>query len=118
MAAEARVMYLVLRSDLITLPNWTLGAVFTQIAHAATACLWTFREDPDVVAYMEDMDHMRKVTLKVETEAELRSVEEALKNAQIQHKTWIEDNMAVCIAVKPQLRSLVKPVLGKLPLYK
>lgn len=65
MAAEARVMYLILRSDLISLPNWTLGAVFTQIAHASTACLWTFRDDPDVVAYMEDMDHMRKVTLKV-----------------------------------------------------
>jgi peptidyl-tRNA hydrolase len=64
-AAEKLVMYLILRSDLITDLKWPLGAIFTQIAHAATACIWTFREEPEVQEYMKQMDSMHKVTLKV-----------------------------------------------------
>jgi len=59
------VMYLLLREDLISKLKWPLGAVFTQVAHAATACVWTYREDPQVAAYMGEMDSMHKITLKV-----------------------------------------------------
>ncbi|VDK59759.1 unnamed protein product [Gongylonema pulchrum] len=62
---DARVMYLVLRSDLISDLKWTVGAVATQAAHAATACIWTFREDNEVMEYMNDISRLRKVTLKV-----------------------------------------------------
>lgn len=62
---SVKVMYFILRSDLSTTLNWPLGAIFTQIAHAATACIWTFREDKEVVDYMNEMDTMHKVTLKV-----------------------------------------------------
>uniref|UniRef100_A0A914D4R8 peptidyl-tRNA hydrolase n=1 Tax=Acrobeloides nanus TaxID=290746 RepID=A0A914D4R8_9BILA len=112
------VMYLILRSDLISLPDWTLGAVFTQIAHAATACIWTFRDDPNVIAYMMEMDSMHKVTLKVDDEDSLVKISERLKESNIDHKVWVEDNMPVCIAIKPQDRSKLKPIIGKLPLYK
>lgn len=59
------ILYLILRSDLISELKWPIGAVFTQIAHAATQIIWTFREDPDVIAYMTDMENMHKVTLRV-----------------------------------------------------
>lgn len=62
---STRVMYLILRSDLSTEFKWPLGAILTQIAHAATACIWTFRNDNDVIEYMNKLDSMHKVTLKV-----------------------------------------------------
>ena len=63
------VMYMVLRKDLTTLPGWNTGALVTQGAHAATACLWEFKDDANVQAYMapECIDHMHKVTLAVST---------------------------------------------------
>lgn len=61
-----RIMYLLLRRDLLTELKWPLGALITQAAHAATAVLWEHRTDEDVLKYMEDLDRMRKVTLQVE----------------------------------------------------
>lgn len=62
---DSRVMYVILRSDLLTDLKWSIGALATQAAHAATACVWTFREDNEVMEYMKDISHLRKVTLKV-----------------------------------------------------
>ncbi|CAD5225324.1 unnamed protein product [Bursaphelenchus xylophilus] len=113
-----RVMYLILRKDLQTYLKWPIGALCTQVAHAATACLWTYKDDPEVVKYMEDMDHMHKITLQVEDEDMLKAVAGKLDAANVQHKVWIEDDMPVCIAIKPQPRSPLKEVLGHLKLYK
>lgn len=75
-----RVMYLLLRKDLETTLNWPVGALCTQAAHglwtfclsrwflllsAATACLWAYKDDPEVKEYMADLDHMHKITLAV-----------------------------------------------------
>jgi hypothetical protein len=60
-----RIMYLVLRRDLLTELKWPLGALITQAAHAATAVLWEYRTDEEVLKYMDDLDAMRKVTLQV-----------------------------------------------------
>uniref|UniRef100_A0A915DJG7 peptidyl-tRNA hydrolase n=1 Tax=Ditylenchus dipsaci TaxID=166011 RepID=A0A915DJG7_9BILA len=98
--------------------KWTLGAVFTQIGHASTACIWKYREDPEVVAYMEDLDSMHKVTLRVENEAELLAEAKKLEEANVDHKVWIEDNMAVCICVKPYSRDFIRPLMKHLQLYK
>lgn len=38
---------------------------FQQVAHAATACIWLYKDDPEVKEYMQNIDSMRKVTLKV-----------------------------------------------------
>ncbi|KAL3116232.1 hypothetical protein niasHT_004403 [Heterodera trifolii] len=115
---ERHVMYLLLRADLLDVLRWPLGAVFTQIAHAATACIWTFREDPEVAAYMTDMDNMHKVTLKVPDEKTLLEHAKRLADEGIGHRVWHEDGMAVCIAVKPMPKQKLKPLLGNLPLYK
>uniref|UniRef100_A0A914IFY8 peptidyl-tRNA hydrolase n=1 Tax=Globodera rostochiensis TaxID=31243 RepID=A0A914IFY8_GLORO len=116
--AERHVMYLLLRADLLGNMRWPLGAVFTQIAHAATACIWAFRNDPEVVEYMADMDNMHKVTLKVPDEQSLLEHSKKLLDGGIAHRIWHEDGMAVCIAVKPMQKQRLKPLLGNLPLYK
>ena len=112
------ILYLILRSDLISELKWPLGAVFTQVAHAATQIIWTFRDDPDVIAYMKDMENMHKVTLRVDNEEVLIAESIKLKNSNIDHRVWIEDNMPVAIAIKPMERELIKPHLKHLSLYK
>ncbi|CAD5218113.1 unnamed protein product [Bursaphelenchus okinawaensis] len=112
------VMYILLRKDLQTSLKWPIGALCSQAAHAATACLWSFKDDPDVVSYMKDMDSMHKITLAVEDEDMLKSLAAKLESEKVQHKVWIEDNMPVCIAIKPQPRSPLKPLLSRLQLYK
>ncbi|KAI6190976.1 Aminoacyl-tRNA hydrolase [Aphelenchoides bicaudatus] len=113
-----RVMYLLLRKDLETVLKWPIGALCTQAAHAATAVLWTYKDDPDVIEYMKDMDNMHKITLAVDDEGTLKDLAGRLDEANIQHKVWIEDNMPVCIAIKPQPRAPLKAILGRLQLYK
>ncbi|MFH4982327.1 hypothetical protein AB6A40_009036 [Gnathostoma spinigerum] len=112
-----RVMYLILRYDLLSKLQWPLGALVTQAAHAATACLWTYKDDPDVIEYMDDIEHMRKVALKVDNEDELQQLHKKLDDAKIDHRVWIEDDMAVCIAVKPQPRSTVSKHLKSYSLF-
>ena len=45
--------------------KWPLGACMTQVAHAATAALWRYKDAEGTVAYMQDVEYMRKVTLQV-----------------------------------------------------
>jgi len=59
------VQYIVIRGDLFRALNWPVGAVVAQACHACTAVMWTFREDPNVIDYTNDMDNMRKVVLEV-----------------------------------------------------
>uniref|UniRef100_A0A1I8EEU9 LMWPc domain-containing protein n=1 Tax=Wuchereria bancrofti TaxID=6293 RepID=A0A1I8EEU9_WUCBA len=101
---DSRIMYLVMRSDLITDLKWSIGAVAAQAAHAATACVWTFREDNEVMEYMRDISHLRKVP----NESELRNVEKKLQDSNVDYYLWTEDSMAVCIALKPQFRSSIE----------
>ncbi|TKR64999.1 hypothetical protein L596_025463 [Steinernema carpocapsae] len=115
---ENLVMYLILRRDLITELKWPLGAVITQGAHASTACMWTYKDDQAVIDYTKDLDRMHKVTLEVANEEALKKVETKLQEAKVDHKTWIEDNMKVCIAVKPASREALKPLLRNLKLFK
>ncbi|KAF7639342.1 hypothetical protein Mgra_00001306 [Meloidogyne graminicola] len=115
---ERLIMYLILRADLITDLKWSIGAVFTQIAHASTACIWSFKDDPEVKEYMADLNNMHKVTLKVNNEPELLEQSKKLTSGGIQHKIWNEDGMAVCIAIKPQQKQKLKQFIGNLPLFK
>uniref|UniRef100_A0A1I7Y590 peptidyl-tRNA hydrolase n=1 Tax=Steinernema glaseri TaxID=37863 RepID=A0A1I7Y590_9BILA len=116
--SENLVMYLILRRDLITELKWPLGAVITQGAHASTACMWMFKEDPAVLQYTKNLDSMHKVTLEVANEEALKKVETKLQEASVDHKTWVEDDMKVCIAVKPSARETLKPLLRNLKLFK
>uniref|UniRef100_A0A7E4URT1 peptidyl-tRNA hydrolase n=1 Tax=Panagrellus redivivus TaxID=6233 RepID=A0A7E4URT1_PANRE len=114
------VMYIILRKDLIKLPNWNTGALITQGAHASTACIWENKDDPDVQTYLspENINHMHKVTLAAPDDASLQQAIEILKQNNISHRVWREDDMDVCIAVKPTLRSAIKPILSGFKLYR
>ncbi|CAJ0602861.1 unnamed protein product [Cylicocyclus nassatus] len=111
------VMYLILRRDLMSSLGWPLGAVCTQAAHAASAVMWLYRNDPNVIEYTKEIDSMHKVTLGVDSEEELRKVEERLKGKELDFKTWIEDGFPVCIALKPYPKDQVKNAVKGLKLF-
>uniref|UniRef100_A0A0N4YJW7 LMWPc domain-containing protein n=1 Tax=Nippostrongylus brasiliensis TaxID=27835 RepID=A0A0N4YJW7_NIPBR len=89
------VMYLVLRRDLMSSLGWPMGAVCTQAAHAASAVMWIFRNDPNTELYAKELDSMHKVTLGV----------------------WVEDGQSVCIALKPYPKDQVKNAMKGLKLF-
>ncbi|PAV73665.1 hypothetical protein WR25_18836 [Diploscapter pachys] len=102
------VMYLILRRDLSTALKWPFGAVATQAAHAASAVMWMFKDDPNTVEYTKDLDHMHKVLLGVDSEEALLEVKAKLESKNLDHKVWIEDDMPVCIALKPYPKEIAK----------
>uniref|UniRef100_A0A8R1HRT7 peptidyl-tRNA hydrolase n=1 Tax=Caenorhabditis japonica TaxID=281687 RepID=A0A8R1HRT7_CAEJA len=115
--ATSYVMYVILRRDLHTKLGWPLGAVCTQAAHAASAAMWIFRNDPNTEVYTSDLDAMHKVTLGVDSEEEIKKVADKLETRKIDHKVWIEDGFPVAIALKPYQKEEVKNALKGLKLY-
>lgn len=59
------VQYVVVRSDLVRVLSWPLGAVITQACHAATAAVHLHYAEPDTQRYLADLDNMHKVVLAV-----------------------------------------------------
>lgn len=117
------VMYVVLRRDLWAELGWPLGAVVAQAAHAATAALWLARDAPATAAYCSAdgaIDAMRKVTLSVGGEAELRALAAKLQAAGVAHKLWVEqpEGVATALATAPAAKSAVGPLLKRLKLAK
>lgn len=65
MASNQLVQYVVVRGDLLRLLSWPTGAVIAQACHASTAALWSHRNDPNTIAYTNELDDMHKVVLEV-----------------------------------------------------
>ena len=59
------VQYVVVRGDLYKKLKWPIGALIAQACHACSAVIYLFKEDPNVVQYTSDIDHMHKVVLEV-----------------------------------------------------
>ena len=57
------MQYIAIRGDLID--KWPLGAIIAQACHASSAVLHTYREDVSTQQYLEDLDNMHKVVLRV-----------------------------------------------------
>ena len=57
------VQYVIMRGDLVD--KWPLGASIAQACHASTAALHLFKDDPETQSYLEYLDSMHKVVLKV-----------------------------------------------------
>ena len=69
-----------------------------------------------MVSYMEDIDHMRKVILKVQNYDQLNGLNVDLKNLGILSYEWIEmpENVSTCVAFGPLDRNaLVNEILNK-----
>ena len=65
MTSNQLVQYVVVRGDLLRLLSWPTGAVIAQACHASTAALWSHRNDPNTIAYTNELDDMHKVVLEV-----------------------------------------------------
>lgn len=112
--AETLVQYIVLREDLRSKLSWPTGSLVAQGAHAATAVLWSHRDDELVRQYLDDADKygpastaasptapvrsrrrlpaarsMHKIVLAAKNEAQLRTVAGSLQEAGIGHKLWV-----------------------------
>lgn len=120
MAASPIVQYVVLRSDLQSVLKWPVGAMIAQACHACTAVFAMYKEDPHVVAYVQDLDNMRKVVLQAKDENQLRSIGEKLKEDGIDHKMWVEqpENIITCIVSKPYPKNEVQNYFKGLKLFK
>lgn len=118
--SQVLTQYIVIRGDLLTKMSWPFGAVIAQACHAATATLHLFRDDENVVKYVEDLDNMTKVVLEAPDERSLIALKEKLTEAGIDHKVWIEqpENYATCIAIKPYPKPEVHKYVKKFKLYK
>lgn len=57
------VQYIAIRGDLID--KWPLGAIIAQGCHASSAVLHMFRDDINTQQYLQDLDSMHKVVLRV-----------------------------------------------------
>ncbi len=58
---DALVQFVVVRRDLLKDMSWPVGSVIAQACHACLAVAWESRDDPNVSAYLSDIDSMHKV---------------------------------------------------------
>uniref|UniRef100_G3MN04 peptidyl-tRNA hydrolase n=1 Tax=Amblyomma maculatum TaxID=34609 RepID=G3MN04_AMBMU len=119
-ASKTIVQYVVVRSDLLTELNWPVGAVIAQACHACTAALKLFGDDVNTIAYTENLDSMHKVVLAAPTETKLLALCEALRDASIDYKLWIEqpENIPTCVATKPYPKADVQTFFKGFKLFK
>ncbi|KAI0090721.1 peptidyl-tRNA hydrolase II, partial [Irpex rosettiformis] len=98
--------------------GWGVGPLMAQVAHATAAVLHETREREETVAYLEDLNNMRKAVLQTADETSLRRLSELLQasNPPIPHHLWIEqpENVPTCIALAPNRReNRLKKALDK-----
>ncbi|XP_072350757.1 putative peptidyl-tRNA hydrolase PTRHD1 [Scyliorhinus torazame] len=119
-APSPLLQYVVLRADLQPESGWSLGALVAQACHASTAAIHLFYPEPNTQQYLRELDSMRKVVLQAADEQTLTKLSETLKEANIDHKLWIEqpENVATCLALKPYPKNQVQKLLKKLKLLK
>ncbi|XP_015761777.1 PREDICTED: putative peptidyl-tRNA hydrolase PTRHD1 isoform X2 [Acropora digitifera] len=119
MASNQLVQYVVVRGDLLKLPLWTTGAVIAQACHASTAALWSHRNDPNTIAYTNELDNMHKVVLEAPSEDGLKELSRNLSANQIDHKLWIEqpNGYPTSLATKPYPKETIRPFFKKLKLF-
>lgn len=74
-APTTLVQYIILRKDLTKKPfSWPAGSQIAQACHVVSKTLWELKDEPNVQAYMADIDNMHKVTLAAQDEDELKGV--------------------------------------------
>ncbi|XP_036922717.1 putative peptidyl-tRNA hydrolase PTRHD1 [Sturnira hondurensis] len=115
------VQYLVLRKDLSQAPfSWPAGALIAQACHAATAALHAHRDHPHTIAYLRELERMRKVVLEAPDETTLKKLSETLQQKNIEHVLWLEqpENITTCLALRPYPKEEVNQYLKTFRLFK
>lgn len=142
---DTLVQYIIVRNDLLQKPyKWSIGSLITNATHAAVQVIHNTYNDSDTQKYLnqngnttvndthnnttqqqhndnqQQLSQMHSVTLSVPSQDELLHVHNKLQHNNIQHVIWYEqpDNIYSCIATKPYLRSIIKPLLSHLKLLK
>lgn len=59
------IQYVIIRSDLLKVLNWPIGALIAQCCHATTAVSHLHKDDFDTQEYFKDIENMHKVVLEV-----------------------------------------------------
>lgn len=110
------MQYVLLRTDL----NWSTGALIAQACHASIAAIANTLNDASTKQYLATLGDMHKVILKAEKVDDLIQAEGKLREANISHHLWYEkpENVATCLAVSPQPKSLVQGFFKHLKLLK
>lgn len=95
-APPTLVQYVILRKDLTKKPfSWPAGSQIAQACHVVSKTLWELKEEPNVQAYMADIDNMHKVTLAAQDEGELKGVMLALSEKGLHFRRY--DSSWVCL---------------------
>lgn len=120
MSAQGIVQYILVRSDLCKTLGWPVGALVAQACHASTAAIHMFYDHEDTKKYLSDLDNMHKIILSVPNEQDLKSLEQKLLEANVDHKMWIEqpENFPTCLAVRPYPKEQVQKYFKKFKLFK
>lgn len=115
------VQHVILRKDLTKKPfSWPAGSQIAQACHVVSKTLWELREEPNVQAYMADIDNMHKVTLAAKDEDELQGVVAALSEQGLHFRSWVEqpEGILTAVATMPYPRDVTSPHLKHLSLYR
>eukprot|EP00920_Eleutheroschizon_duboscqi_P006621 GHVT01015593.1.p1 GENE.GHVT01015593.1~~GHVT01015593.1.p1 ORF type:complete len:202 (+),score=40.17 GHVT01015593.1:1237-1842(+) len=104
------VQYVAVREDLMGNLNWPVGAVITQACHASLAAIAAAPPgDASVRAYLASAASfsMRKVTLGVRDEDQLKRLSGRLAARGVSHAIWLEQPEAIhtALATKPDRKS-------------
>ena len=77
-----------------------------RLAAASMAAVWLNKDDPDVQAYLGDMDNMHKIICMADSLDAITTTADALAKAGVAHKVWVEQPEAIvtCVATKPGRR--------------
>ncbi|RKO95135.1 peptidyl-tRNA hydrolase II [Caulochytrium protostelioides] len=112
-------MYMVMRKDLKSQFKFTTGALMAQAAHGTAKALHVFRDRLDTEAYLDDIDHMHKVTLRVATGSELTDTAERLDAAGVPYVIWVEnpERIETCLVTAPGRKSVIGSHLRHLSLF-
>ncbi|KAF0300703.1 putative peptidyl-tRNA hydrolase PTRHD1 [Amphibalanus amphitrite] len=90
-----------------------------QACHATTAVMHLFKDDPHVQTYLSDVDNMHKVVLAAPDADALTRLHEALREAAVDHKLWVEqpEDVPTCLAAKPAPKVEVQKYFKKFKLF-
>lgn len=64
MEDDPLIMHIALRSDLAAL-GWNQGSIVAQACHASTGVIAENLQEPNTIAYLQNVDSMRKVVVEV-----------------------------------------------------
>ncbi|AHL30088.1 peptidyl-tRNA hydrolase PTH2 [Encephalitozoon intestinalis ATCC 50506] len=105
------VQYILLRSDL----SFSRGAVIAQACHSSVYSIEKYRNHPDTIEYLENIESMAKIILKIK-EKDVEEIAGYLTSKGIDHTVWIEDpeRIPTCISLRPYKRSHIPDVVDYL----